>query len=313
MFGSERAYREKPAYGIIKRLRRKLLSILNLWHREGYDVRYVFINQKRYKKIVFPSEARAQRVCADQKAFGASRHFPTVVGQRGDTLWVEFVQGRLMGQVDIPILPLVADFYTAVYRREPRLAALREAAIWDDFLRDLNFLHDVKLLSDRCYRELIDHSDEIAPAMAWFGFDYTDPSTENLVVRENKDILCAIDIKNLYSGALIGGGVAKARTRWLSDALTEPFVEQLSLKGAPDFRNCLPFLEILGQVTRAKNIVLKGVKSLQPGELDQHLERLIPQARATCRAQAQPAVEPLAGVGARAGIDDTTRRPAQRP
>ncbi|MDN5850981.1 MAG: hypothetical protein L0H63_15325, partial [Nitrococcus sp.] len=62
MFGSERAYKEKPAYGIIKRLRRKLLSILNLWHREGYDVRYVVINQKQYKKIVFPSEAGAQRV-----------------------------------------------------------------------------------------------------------------------------------------------------------------------------------------------------------------------------------------------------------
>lgn len=283
MFGNERAYTEKPAYGIIKRLRRKLLSILNLWHREGYDVRYVFINKKQYKKIIFPTDAGAGRVYTDLKAFGPSRHFPAVVGQRGNTLWVEFVQGRLMGQVDIRMLPLVADFYAAVYKREPTLAALRETTVWHDFLRDICFLHDVKILSDRPYRELIDHSDEIAPAMVWFGFDYTDPSTENLVLRKNEGTLCAIDIKNLYSGALIGRGIAKARTRWLSDALTDPLFEQLRLKEAPEIRVYLPFLEILNQVTRAKNIVLQGVKSLQPAELDQQLERLTPQARAACR------------------------------
>lgn len=279
-------YQEKPAYGAMKRLRRKLLSIFKRWHRKGYDVRYVHINQKQYKKVIFRTEDLARRVNADLTAFGSSPHFPTVIAQHRDTVWVEFVQGQAICRVDTSNLARLADFYAAVYRRRHRLVALRETTEWHDFYRDLAFLHDTELLSGRLHQELIAQSDEIVPTMVWQGFDYTDPITANLVCRETDGVVCAIDIKNLYSETLIGRGIAKARSRWLSDALTEPFFEQLLAKGAPDVRGYLPFLEILHQVTRAKGMIVRGqIRSLQPTALNQRLERLIRQAKADSHPQ----------------------------
>lgn len=316
MFGSERAYQEKPAYGIAKRLRRRLLSAFSLWDRKGYDVRYVYINKKQYKKVIFRTEAMANRVYADLKAFGPSRHFPAVVGKQWSTLWVEFVRGSTIRKVDENSLPLLADLYAAVYKRQSRLVALRETLAWHDFYRDLCFLHEVKILSDRPYRELIEHSHEIIPAMVWVGFDYRDPITANLVLRKDEDAVCAIDIKNIYSETLIGRGIAKARSRWLSDALTGSFFEQLRSKGAPDFRAYLPFLEILNQVTRAKGMVLSGqIKSLRPAELNQRIDGVILQARAraACRKQTQIGDGSQDQAGDHAHIDPVAGQPVPRP
>lgn len=282
------AYREKPAYGITKRLRRKLLSLFNRWNRKGYDVRYVFINEKQYKKVIYHTESRADRVRADLEAFGPGPHFPAVIGQRRSALLVEFIPDRVIGHVDTRTLPLLADFYAAVYKRAPRQTALRKTPLWHELTRDLRFLRDVKVLSEQRFRELIDHSDEIAPATVWFGFDYSDPTTANLVLRKDENVVCAIDIKNLYSNTLIGGGVAKARSRWLTDALTDAFFERLDKNGAPDFRGYLPFLEILNQIRRAKHILLKGrTHALRADEFNQRLGQLIGQTRAACREQTQ--------------------------
>ena len=282
------AYREKPAYGITKRLRRKLLSVFNRWNRKGYDVRYVFINEQQYKKVIYHSESRADRVRADLEAFGPSPHFPAVIGQRRSALLLEFIPDRTIGRVDSHALPLVADFYAAVYKRAPRRKTLRETPLWYELTRDLRFLHDVKILNDRCYAELTEHSDEIAPASVWFGFDYTDPAPANLVLRQDENVICGIDIKNLYADALIGAGVAKARSRWLTDSLTDAFFERLDNLGAPDFRSYLPFLEILYQLTRAKHILLKGrTRALRPHEVNRRLGQLIGQSRAAYRERTQ--------------------------
>lgn len=313
MFGKERGYREKPAYGIAKRLRRSLLSIFSRWHRKGYDVRYVYINKKQYKKIIFRTEAMANRVHADLKAFGPSRHFPAVVGKQWSTIWVEFVKGSTIRKVDENSLPLLADLYAAIYRRHSRLVVLRETLAWHDFYRDLGFLNEIKILNDQPYRELIDHSHEIIPERVWVGFDYRDPITANLVLRKNEDAICAIDIKNIYSETLIGRGIAKARSRWLSDALAGSFFEQLTSKGAPDFRGYLPFLEMLHQVTRAKSMVLEGqIKSLQPIKFNQGFDKLILQARTACREQTQPSDERLDHAGNHVPID-ATGHPARWP
>lgn len=313
MFESERVYQEKPAYGIAKRLRRRLLSIFNLWHRQGYDVRYVCINKKQYKKIIFRTEIMANRVHADLKAFGPSRHLPAVIGKQWNTIWVEFVGGSTIRKVDESNLPLLANLYAALYTRQPRLVTLRETPAWHDFYRDVCFLHEIKILSDHSYRELIDHSHEIIPEKVWVGFDYRDPITENLVLRKDENAICAIDIKNIYSETLIGRGIAKARSRWLSDALAGSFFEQLTSKGAPDFFGYLPFLELLHQVTRAKNMILEGrIKSLQPLEFNQDLDQLILQARATYREQTQPADESRDQAGNHGRIDAADRS-AQQP
>lgn len=310
MFGTELSYKEKPAYGIIKRLRRRLLSIFNRWHREGYDVRYVYINKNKFKKVIFRTEANSERIYQDLKAFGPSRHFPTVIGKHRSTLWVEFVQGDTIRNVDTHALTLLADFYAAIYKRDPQLATLRETAIWHTFLQDLCFLHDVKILNQSLHRELMD-ANGIIPSAVWIGFDYTDPITANIVLRQDKNVICAIDIKNLYSGVLIGRGIAKARSRWLSDKLTESFFEQLTLKGAPDFRAYLPFLEMLNQVTRAKSMVLRGqMKSLRPAGLNQCLEGLIQQAKAAYDKPTRLPVERQKGAGDYARID-ATGRPAR--
>ncbi|MCO6441876.1 MAG: hypothetical protein J5I81_12520 [Nitrococcus mobilis] len=307
-------YKEKPAYGVTKRFRRRLLSVFNLWNREGYDVRYVYINKKRYKKVIFHSESKTNRVHGDLTAFGPSLHFPAVIGQHRNTVWVEFVQGPAIRSVDTGNLTRLADFYAAVYRRRHRLVALCDTIEGHDFYRDLEFLHDTELLSDRLYRDLVDHRDEIVPAMVWVGFDYTDPITANLVLRKDTNVICAIDIKNLYSETLIGRGIAKARSRWLSDGLTEPFFEQLLAKGAPDFQGYLPFLEVLYQVRRTKTMVLQGqIKSLRPAELNQRLEGSIQQARAASRRQqARCSAEPHSKQGNPSRMGTAAGQPAHR-
>src|SRR5690606_6822011 len=98
-------------------------------HREGYDVRYVYINKKKYKKVIFSTEVMADRVQADLKAFGPSRHFPTVVGKYQNTLWVEFIRGSAIRKVDENNLALLTDLYAAVYRHS-RLVSLRETPTW---------------------------------------------------------------------------------------------------------------------------------------------------------------------------------------
>lgn len=80
MIGNGRAYQEKPAYLLTKLLRRRLLSFFRCWDRKGYDVCYVRINNKHYKKIIFRNEAFANCGHHDLKAFEPSLHFPTVVG-----------------------------------------------------------------------------------------------------------------------------------------------------------------------------------------------------------------------------------------
>lgn len=313
MFGSKYLiYEEKPAYGKMKRLRRKLLSIVKRWHRKGYDVRYIYINKKQYKKVIFRTEASARRVHADLTAFGSSQHFPAVIGQHRNTVWVEFIQGPAIRRIDTSGLTRLADFYAAIYGRQHRLVALCDTIEGFDFYRDLKFLHDTELLNDQLYRELVDHHDAIVPAMVWLGFDYTDPITANLIFREADGVVCAIDIKNLYSETLIGQGIAKARSRWLSEALTESFFERLLAKGAPDFQGYLPFLEVLYQVRRTKTMVLQGkIKSLRPTEFNQRFEELIRQARAApCREQLRCSADPHPEQGNSSRMNTIAGQPA---
>lgn len=265
------SFRERPAYNLVKRLRRSVLRRLNRWSRGSYDVCYVSVDGRRYKKVTFKTAADADRVFKSLKAFGASPHFPVPAERRENEVLVEFVPGSRIGLVDEGVLEKLSDFYAAVYTRAPRLVSLQESGIWPDFVSHLSFLRQAGALEGAIHDLLYEKGKRLAPERVWVGFDYKDPVTKNLVVREGEDVISAVDIKNLRAGGLIGRGIVKARICWLSAELAQGFVESLIRKGVPDFSAYWPFLELVYETARRKNKLakraanglIKGFRSVQ--------------------------------------------------
>lgn len=257
-------YTEKAGYKPTKRLRRKLLSYLNLWHRKKYDVRFASVGDARYKKVTYNTSARAEYVWTQLSKYGQSPHFPAAIDIRGCEIWLEFIEGTTPSNFDATLIDKLSDFYASIYTRDSSCVPMAETQVWTGVVENLALLLEMKLVSHSVYKKLYKKAEALVPQEVWVGFDYTDPIANNLVITHNKQIVCAVDIKNLHSKVLLGQGIAKAQMRWLTPSLNDQFIDQLVKKGAPDFSQILPFINLVQGIQcvarKARNGKIRNIK-----------------------------------------------------
>jgi len=204
---------------------------------------FVDVGGHRYKRVVLRDSWLAQQIETNLERFGESDLFPRLVTTYEHEVWVEFVEGEGIGQVDEVVVRGVADFYAGVYSRAPRQVALRSTPFASRLHRDLRFLGEVGVLDAEKAERLLGVAKRIAPEQVWIGFDYTDPVLKNFVVARDTGRICAVDVESLESDQLLGFGLGKAFARWLAPQ-REVFLDQLLASGTPDLRANLPFAEL---------------------------------------------------------------------
>ena len=218
-------------------------------------VRFETIGGERLKRVRFFSAEAAATQERRFARFGPTPHFPTVVGRFGPEMLVEFVHGPVAKRGDRQVVEEVADFYAALYSRDPWQSSAMPSELLQRLEQDLGLLRDGGVLQPAEAKQLLRLGETRAPAQLWVGFDYSDPVPKNFVRRPGKP-LCAVDIESLRCDRPLGFGVAKACARWLEPFRTE-LLDRMAAQDAPDFQAYFPFIELCFLVQWTGNNVRK--------------------------------------------------------
>lgn len=241
------------------RLRRHLRRLLR--HLRGgpprrQRLRLVSRGGVRLKRVILCDSHSAAVVARNLDAFAGSPHFPPLLLQAENEVWLRYVEGAPVHEPDAWIAEEVADLFATLYSRQPRRCRVAETPFVFRLEQDLAFLHAAGLLDRAAHDDLRGAAHRLAPAELWVGYDYTDPLLKNFVLCRDSGRLCAVDVEALEAEALIGLGVAKALHRWLAP-YRAGFLARLEAGGAPPIAACLPFLELSYHAERAKRKVLE--------------------------------------------------------
>jgi hypothetical protein len=248
------------------RLRRHLRRFLR--HLRGgpprrQHLRLVRRGGVRLKRVILCDSHAAAAIARNLDAFAGSHHFPPLVLQAENEVWLRYIEGVPVREPDAGIAEEVADLFATLYGRQPRRCRTAQTPFVFRLEQDLAFLHAAGLLDRAVHDDLCGAARRLAPAELWVGYDYTDPLLKNFVRRRDNGRLCAVDVEALEAEALIGLGVAKALHRWLAP-FRAGFLARLEAGGAPAIAPFLPFLELSYHAGRAKRKVLE----LKAGEVD---------------------------------------------
>ncbi len=243
--------RQKSHYPFKKRLRYYLSRLAGTRLQKSQKLLFVTMNGRRFKRLVLRDSHLAAEIERNLEHFGSSEHFPPMITRYEHEIWVEYVAGSAIREVDADIVAKVADLYAAIYARRPRRVAVAETPFPDRLQRDLRFLNQMGVLTDDAYRDLEAFAARSMPPEVWIGFDYTDPVLKNFVIARESGRACAVDVESLLDGQLIGTGVAKACVRWL-EPFREVFFDHLIRPEVPDFHTYFPYVELCFLATWTK-------------------------------------------------------------
>ena len=227
------------------------------WKRLGYwmsrlggtrlqkakSLHFVTINGQQFKRLVLCDSYLACEIERNLECFRGAGIFPNIVIRYEREIWVEFVEGLPIKDIDAPLLGKMANFYSCLYSKSPQLVETNQTIFPDRLDRDLHFLNQVGIVSNELLGELRKSVDILRPTQCWIGFDYTDPVRKNFVLNPTTQLLCAVDVEGLVNEHLIGMGVAKALVRWLNPFKDE-FLRLLATKGIPDVQAYYGFVEL---------------------------------------------------------------------
>jgi len=191
---------------------------------------------------VFADSHHAAQAAARLQRFAADRIYPGLLLERERELWVEYVDGARVEQVDDALIEQLARLLGVLMKRAPRRVPLRETPWLVNLELDLAFLAGVGVLDTGVDRRLADWAREHAPREVWVGYDCSDAILKNFV-WERGGPLRAIDVESLGADQLLGSSAAKAASRWLGPRRDE-FLKALSGVGAPDFEPYFDFVEL---------------------------------------------------------------------
>jgi hypothetical protein len=217
----------------------------------------------RLKRVILCVSHAAAAIARNLDAFAGSPHFPPLLHQAENEIWLLYVEGEPVDQPDAWIGEQMADLFATPYARQPRRCRTAETPYLVRLEQDLAFLHAAGLLGRAAHDDLRQAAHRLSPAELWVGYDYTDPLPKNFVRRRDSGRLCAVDVEALEAEALIGLGLAKALHRWLTPHRAA-VLARLEAEGAPAIAPYLPFLELSYHAGRAKRKVLE----LKTGEVD---------------------------------------------
>jgi hypothetical protein len=227
------------------------------WKRLGYwmsrlggtrlqkakSLHFVTINGQQFKRLILSDSYLAFEIEQNLECFRGSGLFPNVVIRYEREIWVEFVTGHFIREIDEPLVEKVAMFYSRLYSEAPRLMETNKTIFPDRLDRDLHFLNQIGILSNGLLVKIREAVEILQPTHCWIGYDYTDPVKKNFVLNPQTQLLCAVDVEGLVNEHLIGMGAAKALVRWLNPFKNE-FLRLLVTKGVPDIQAYYGFIEL---------------------------------------------------------------------
>ncbi len=250
--------RESAGYSLKRRTTNLLKRLFGTQLLKSQDLRFVTINGQRFKRLILRDSFLAAEIERRLESFGPSDYFPGLVTHYENEIWVQFVAGRQLLEVDRQGMAKIADFYTAVYSRRPRQVAMADLPFIDRIDQNLRFLNQVGVLGDTARGHLEAVARRLAPERVWLGFDYVDPVLKNFVIASDDGRLCAVDVESLADEQLIGTGVAKACVHWL-EPFRDDFLARLARAQAPDFQAYFSFVELcfIARWTKTKFLTRK--------------------------------------------------------
>ena len=229
-------------------------------------------NGKRFKRLILRDTALAAECERNLEAFKGSPHFPSVAIRYEHELWLEYIEGSPLVDVDATLVKKIADFYAATYRHSAQTVNLTETVALYRLQRDLSLLNQVGVLSESVYHNLSSIAEKLAPESVWIGFDYVDAVRKNFIVTHRDGLVCGVDVDSLRKDQLIGTGVISALTHWLGP-LQNAFFQHLFRDGVPDFRPYLPFIELCYLAAWTKMYFFeKKKKRIDPGRFERFCE-----------------------------------------
>lgn len=234
---------QKAGYSLKKRVKRFFGKWFTNNIVKSQDMRFVTINDYRFKRLIMQDSFLAAEIERQHDAFRDTDYFPKIVTRYENEVLVQFIDGTPLDIIDEPTLHKIADFYAALYTHKPRQVPLSETPYGRRLDQDLRFLQQVGAIDDQKRARLQAFAGERAPVEVWIGFDYIDPTRKNFVIASGDGSLRAIDMESLVDEHLIGTGIARACSVWLAPH-RDTLLTLLSEKGAAPFREYVEFVEL---------------------------------------------------------------------
>lgn len=256
-----------------KRLRYWVSRLKGTRLQKAKSLHFVTINGQQYKRLILCDMHLACEMERNLEQFRRYRIFPQVIIRYERELWVEFIEGVSISDINHSVIEQMAIFYRRLYAEAPRLVETHDTLFPDRLDRDLHFLNQVGILSDGALGELRNSADRLRPKQCWIGFDYTDPVRKNFVLNPKTKALCAIDVEGLVNEHLIGMGAAKALVRWLNPYKKE-FFRLLVDKQVPDIQAYYGFIELCFLAQWMKRAFFeRDWKAIKPEYFQEYLKR----------------------------------------
>lgn len=258
MFG----FRQRPLHGRLRRLRFTLQGWLTNRPPRTQRVYLLEIHGQRYKRVVMPDSHAAQRAARVLERFAAKGVCPSLVLERENELWVEFVEGRPLSELEPlgdDLLAGIADFFAVLYAHDARLVSTELTPFPHALETDLRFLRDVGVINEHACERLGRAAQRAAPKQVWVGYDTLDAILKNFVRRADGPVV-HVDVESIWDEQMLGFGVAKAAVRWLGPR-RERFFELLEERGVPGFRAYFDFVEMCFVAFWLKSSFLEGKRS----------------------------------------------------
>ncbi len=227
----------------VKRLKYVLSRLFGTRLQKDKGIHFVTTNGHQFKRLILCDSFLAAEIEQGLQCFTESGYFPPLVARYEHEIWLEFVDGTQVRSVDEEFIIKVAEFYSTVYRKNPKLMDTKQSSFLGTLLQDLRFLHQINVLTPTSYRDLQAVVPDLTPEQIWVGYEYTDPVLKNFLLRKENGRLCVVDVDGLAGNQLIGIGVAKACARWLGPHRAQLF-SLLADQGTPDFQKYFSFVEL---------------------------------------------------------------------
>jgi hypothetical protein len=245
---------QKQAHSPLRRAYFTLLPRFRAVFSKRQSVRFVRINGRRYKRVVFGDSYEAVALERALLQAPAGARFPKLIHRHENEVLLDFVEGRPFDGGRTDDRGSMARFLGALY------ATQRSRSRGDTLARqleiDLGFLVDAGLVGDRLRERLAKRAAAVRPAEVEFGLDYVDPVEKNFVIAEAE--LYAIDVESLRLDVPIGTGVAKAAIHWLARTELAAFLADVEGHSGDVFRDQYPFVELCFRVGWTKRKLLQG-------------------------------------------------------
>ena len=247
--------KEIPAYSLANKIKRYIKSRGGGVLRKRLAVSFVEFGSKKYKRIYCNDDSLPRVMEELLEEVEDSQYFPAVLIRYENDLWVEYIAGNTIEDIDESLIKKIASFYCYLYKKKSQFVSSERYI--RSLKRDLVFLNDMNIIDDDLFERLMDYAKQIAPENLWVGLDYTDSIKKNFVIEENSENLFAIDIESLQDNKIIGTGIAKAKMVWLDDQDLALIFNEMLTNDSPPFYDYFMFIQLKFRAQWLKSIFLR--------------------------------------------------------